>query len=59
MVNFIEQDNALSTKAPKISKGMLRIQWEWPAVKINNWVRGLSPKPGMTTILREKENKNN
>jgi methionyl-tRNA formyltransferase len=54
-VNFIEQDNTLSTKAPKISKGMLRIKWEWPAVKINNWVRGLSPKPGMTTIYRKKK----
>ena len=55
VVNFIEQDNALSTKSPKISKGMLRIKWEWPAVKINNWVRGLSPKPGMTTIFRKKK----
>lgn len=54
-VNFIEQDNTRSTKAPKISKGMLRIKWEWPAVKINNWVRGLSPKPGMTTIFRKKK----
>ena len=54
-VNFIEQDNTLSTKAPKISKGMLRIKWEWPAVKINNWVRGLSPKPGMTTTFKKKK----
>ena len=54
-VNFIEQDNTLSTKAPKISKGMLRIKWEWSAVKINNWVRGLSPKPGMTTTFKKKK----
>ena len=55
VVNFIEQDNTLSTKAPKISKKMLRIVWGWPAVKINNWVRGLSPKPGMTTTFRKKK----
>ena len=53
--NLLEQDNTLSTKAPKISKKMLRIKWEWPAVKINNWIRGLSPKPGMTAIFRKKK----
>ena len=53
--NFHEQDNTLSTRAPKISKEMLRIKWDWPAVKINNWIRGLSPKPGMTTIFRKKK----
>ena len=53
--NFLEQDNTLSTKAPKISKEMLRIKWDWSAVKINNWIRGLSPKPGMTTIIRKKK----
>ena len=53
--NLLEQDNTLSTSAPKISKEMLRIKWDWPAVKINNWIRGLSPKPGMTTIFRKKK----
>ena len=52
--NLLEQDNSLSTKAPKISKKMLRIKWDWPAVKINNWIRGLSPKPGMNTIYKKK-----
>ena len=52
---FLEQDNTLSTRAPKISKKMLRIKWDWSAVKINNWIRGLSPKPGMTTIFRKKK----
>ena len=52
---LLEQDNTLSTKAPKISKEMLRIKWDWPAVKINNWIRGLSPRPGMTTIFRGKK----
>ena len=53
-VDYNEQDNLLATKAPKISKEMLRIQWEWPAAKINNWVRGLSPKPGMMAIFQNK-----
>ena len=52
---LLEQDNTLSTKAPKISKEMLRIKWDWPAAKIDNWIRGLSPKPGMTTIFRKKK----
>ena len=53
--NLLRQDNTMSTKAPKISKTMLQIKWDWPAVKINNWIRGLSPKPGMTTIFRKKK----
>jgi len=53
-VDYNEQDNLLATKAPKISKEMLRIQWEWPAAKINNWVRGLSPNPGMMAIFQNK-----
>jgi len=53
-VNSIEQDKSIVTKAPKISKNMLRIKWGWPAEKINNWIRGLSPKPGMITIFQNK-----
>ena len=53
-VDYNKQDKSLVTKAPKISKEMLRIQWEWPAAKINNWVRGLSPKPGMMAIFQNK-----
>jgi len=53
-INFIGQDNSAATKAPKISKNMLRIKWEWSAIKINNWIRGLSPKPGMITMFKNK-----
>ena len=53
-VDYNKQDNSLVTKAPKITKEMLRIQWDWPAAKINNWVRGLSPKPGMMAIFQNK-----
>ena len=52
--NFIEQNISVVTKAPKISKNMLRIKWNWPAIKINNWIRGLSPNPGMITTFQNK-----
>ena len=44
----------MATKAPKITKDMTIIDWSWPAVKIHNWVRGLSPHPGMSTTLFQK-----
>ena len=52
---LLPQDHSKSTKAPKITKQMLQINWSWPGNKINNWVRGLSPWPGMYTIHDEKK----
>ena len=49
------QDPALATPAPKITKEMTLIDWSWPAEKIHNWVRGLSPFPGMVTTLEGKQ----
>lgn len=54
-IHFIDQDKSAVTKAPKISKNMLRIKWDWPADKIHNWIRALSPKPGMMTIFQNKK----
>jgi methionyl-tRNA formyltransferase len=51
------QDNKKSTRAPKIKKEMLRINWSWNAEKIKNWVRGLSPFPSMYTTLKGKKYK--
>jgi methionyl-tRNA formyltransferase len=48
--DLLIQDNSKSTKAPKITKDMLLIDWSWSCDKINNWIRGLSPWPGMYTI---------
>ena len=53
--NLIIQDNSQFTRAPKINKDMLKIDWSWPGEKINNWVRGLSPYPAMYTIYKEKK----
>ena len=54
-IEYKEQDLALVTKAPKINKNMLQINWAWSAEKINNWVRGLAPLPGMVTIYNNRK----
>jgi len=49
------QNKSLVTSAPKITKEMTLIDWAWPAKKIHNWVRGLTPYPGMITILNNRK----
>ena len=41
--------------APKITKEMLLIDWSLSAERIHNWVRGLSPWPGMYTTYKGKK----
>ena len=41
-----EQDSLLATPAPKITKDICGINWNEPAVKIHNLIRGVSPFPG-------------
>ena len=36
---------------------MLKIDWSWKGNKINNWIRGLSPYPGMYTLYNGKKYK--
>jgi methionyl-tRNA formyltransferase len=48
------QDDALASPAPKIFKEHCKIHWEWPAMKIHNLVRGLSPHPTAFTTHRGK-----
>ena len=40
--------------APKIFKETCQINWNQPAEKVHNFVRGLSPYPSAWTILAEK-----
>lgn len=40
--------------APKIFKDDMRINWQQPAVKIQDFIRGLSPYPAAFTTLQEK-----
>ena len=51
----IKQNPKVATKAPKITKNMTVVDWSWPSNKIHNWVRGLSPNPGMSSTLNSKK----
>ncbi len=63
VINNLERGNVKREKqdinnisfAPKITKEMLIIDWSLPAEKIHNWVRGLSPWPGMYTTFKGKK----
>tara|TARA_B100001564_G_scaffold359097_1_gene379639 strand:- start:1225 stop:2136 length:912 start_codon:yes stop_codon:yes gene_type:complete len=54
-LKLLIQNDKKSTSAPKIKKELLKIDWSWKAEKINNWVRGLSPLPGMYTVYQGKK----
>jgi methionyl-tRNA formyltransferase len=43
---FREQEDSMSSHAPKIYKHHCRINWNKPAIDIYNLIRGLSPYPG-------------
>ncbi len=53
-VHPAEQDNSLSSPAPKIFKEDCVINWNRDAVEINNFIRGLSPYPAAFTHLENK-----
>ncbi|MCB2199009.1 methionyl-tRNA formyltransferase [bacterium] len=50
----IPQDEAMVTKAPKLSRDDGKIDWTQSAHDIHNLVRGLHPWPGAFTTLRGK-----
>ena len=56
-IEILKQNKEAASFAPKITKNMRCINWSWSAVKIHNWVRGLSPFPSMYTILNGKNMK--
>ena len=45
-----QQDDSLSSPAPKIFKDGCRINWNTPAAAIHNFIRGLSPHPAAWTM---------
>ena len=53
-IKSIKQNKEFASLAPKITKNMRLINWEWPSYKLHNWVRGLSPYPSMYTTLNGK-----
>lgn len=48
------QDEALATPAPKIFRDDCRIDWNLPAIKLHDFIRGLSPHPAAFTRHAEK-----
>jgi len=51
---LLKQDDSLATPAPKITKETALIDWNKPAFKVHNLVRGLSPIPCAHFIHKEK-----
>jgi len=49
-----QQDDSLASPAPKITKETSLIDWNLPAFKVHNLVRGLSPIPCAHFIYKEK-----
>lgn len=50
----VRQQAGEFTKAPKLNKELMRINWNAPANKIRNLIRGLSPTPGAFSTLNGK-----
>jgi methionyl-tRNA formyltransferase len=53
-IEILKQTQESVSFAPKITKKMRCVNWNWSAIKIHNWVRGLSPYPSMYTFLNGK-----
>jgi methionyl-tRNA formyltransferase len=49
------QDSALATLAPPISKDDGRVDWTQSAESIDRLVRGMAPRPGSFTLVRDKQ----
>ncbi len=48
------QDEALASRAPKLTRDNTRIQWSQPVAGINNFIRGLALKPTAWTTFEGK-----
>ena len=51
----VPQDESKVTKAPKIEKADLWLDWTKPADEVRNRIRAFSPTPGTRTLFREKD----
>jgi methionyl-tRNA formyltransferase len=49
------QDNSLATKAPKIHPEDCMINFDQPAKKVHDFIRGLSPYPAAYTYQRDRQ----
>jgi len=50
----VSQDDSQATYARKLEKADSRVDWQWPAVRIHNLIRGLHPWPHATTLAEGK-----
>lgn len=48
----MEQDEALATYAPKVTRDMARIAWRSEASQVSRTIRAFDPRPGAWTTLR-------
>lgn len=51
----IEQDEALATFAPRLTREHRRLDWSLDAASLDRWIRGLDPAPGAFAELVGKE----
>jgi methionyl-tRNA formyltransferase len=54
-INPLPQDDSKATKAPKIKTQTALIDFDQPAMKVHNHIRGLSPYPGAYTFINKKK----
>jgi len=53
-VNVSGQNEALASRAPKLTRDNTRIQWAQPVTAINDFIRGLALKPAAWTTFQGK-----
>jgi len=53
----VPQDESKVTKAPKIEKDDLRLDWARPALDVRNRIRAFSPTPGARAVFRDSDYK--
>lgn len=53
-VTLSDQNDALASKAPKLTRDNTRIDWEQPVARINDFIRGLALKPAAWTTFQGK-----
>ncbi len=50
-----KQDERLATKAPKLTREICHLNFNQPAEKVHNWIRGLSPYPAGYAYWQNKQ----
>jgi methionyl-tRNA formyltransferase len=56
-LTFMIQDNSKVSHAPKLSKETCRIDWTLSGIRLNNFIRGLSPYPTAYTYIKNENDR--